>query len=116
MSKVAEILAQMAQNAGQAARYRGAIIGGTIEQAAALPQQIYDDKQHQQDVNLRRAAVQQQMQLEAAHGARENAAAQRQIGLDAHAKTAQDAADLKEQALKGIIGAGFEKDQSAQRI
>ncbi len=103
----------MAQNAGQAARARGMIIGGTIDNVAQLPTQIYADRQRQQQLDLHTAQVNQQMQLEQAHGQREQAAANRQTGLDARAKTAQDAADLKEQALKGIIGAGFEKDPSA---
>ncbi len=112
MSKVAEILAQMAQNAGQAALRRGAIIGGTIAQAADVPAQIYTDRQYQQQLDLHKAQVQQQMGLEAARGAREQATAARQVGLDKRAQTAQDAADLKEQALKGIIGAGFTADPS----
>lgn len=110
MSKVAEILAQMAANAGQAARARGALIGGTIADVAQVPAQIIGDRQKQKELDLRTAQVQQQMQLEQARGARETAAATRQTGLDARADTAQNAADLKEQALKGIIGAGFAHD------
>lgn len=113
MSKVAEILSRMAENAGAASLRRGAIIGGTVEQLANLPQQIYSDRQHQQELDLHRQQVQQQISLEQARGGREAAAAQRQVGLDKRADTAQNAADLKEQALKGIIGAGFEKDPAS---
>jgi hypothetical protein len=110
VSKVAEILSLMAANAGQAALRRGAIIGGTVAQAADIPAQIYSDRQYQQNLDLHRAQVQQQMDLERSRGVREEAAATRQAGLDARANTAQNAADLKEQALKGIIGAGFAAD------
>lgn len=105
MSKVAEILAQMAQNAGQAALRRGAIIGGTVAQAADVPAQIYTDRQYQQQLDLHKAQVQQQMGLEAARGQRETAAAAHQTAADA--RTAQT-----EQHLNTIIGAGFTADPS----
>lgn len=110
MSRVSDILAQMAANAGYAARARGAILGSTVANVSQLPEQIIGDRQRQRELDLHAAQVEQQIQLEQARGSRESAAAQRQTGLDARAQTAQDAADLKEHALKGIIGAGFAAD------
>ncbi len=105
MSRVSEILEQMAQNAGQAALRRGALIGGAIDQAGQIPAQYFADKQRQQALDLHTAQVNQQMGLEQARASRENQ-------VNARADTAQNAADLKEAALKGIIGAGFAADPS----
>lgn len=109
-SRVADILERMAQNAGDAALRRGALIAGTVQQAGQIPAQYYAEQDRKRFEDLHAAQVQQQMGLEAARGTREAAQATRQSGLDARANTAQDAADLKEKALKGIIGAGFETD------
>jgi hypothetical protein len=105
MSKVAEILSEMAQNAGQAALRRGAIIGGTIEQAANIPAQYAADMDRKKLEDLHAAQVQQQMGLEAARGQRETQLATSQAAKDA--KDAQTASHLN-----AIIGAGFQADPS----
>ncbi len=102
----------MARNAGRVQLQRGQILGDTINQAAQIPRQYYADQDAQRQEALKRLQVQQQMQLEQARAGREDAAAQRQAGLDAKAETAQNAADMKEAATKQLISAGFSKDPS----
>ncbi len=90
----------MAQNVGNAALRRGAFIGNAVSDVASIPAQYYANQDRQRLLDLHTSQVQQQMSLEQARANRENQ-------VNARADTAQNAADMKEQALKGIISAGF---------
>lgn len=84
---VASILEAMAANAGRAQLARGALIGNTISQAAAIPGQILDDREKDQI----RQAAQDRLNAQDARGA---AADER-----GKAKDARDAAQqVKDQA------------------
>ena len=107
---VASILQALAENAGRAQLQRGALIGGAVEDIGSLPARYLAGQDQKRIEALKTAQVSQQIALEQARGEREAAQAQRQVGLDQRAMTAQDAADMKEAALKQGIGAGFAKD------
>lgn len=97
---VAQILEEMAQNAGNAARSRGAIYGNVIAAASQVPGQILDDRERQQVLD----AQKQRLANQDARGAAQDA---RQAASDARDQ-AQQQADLKKQtALKAGIAAGF---------
>lgn len=97
---VADILQQMAENAGRAQLRRGALIGNTIAQAAAVPGQILDDRE-KHALLLRQQAMQ-----DATAGYAKNAddrATRDQAMQDAAARTAVET----KAALQAGIKAGF---------
>ncbi len=78
MSRVTDILEQMAANAGQAARYRGALIGNAVDAVGNIPADVAAARDKQRIEAQRTAQVQQQMGLAAAQGARETVTAGQQ--------------------------------------
>ena len=78
MSRVTDILEQMAANAGQAARYRGALIGNAVDAVGNIPADVAAARDKQRLEAQRTGQVQQQMQLAAAQGARETVTAGQQ--------------------------------------
>lgn len=97
---VADILEQMAQNAGRSQLLRGALIGNTIAGAAAVPGQILDDREKQQLLTEQRARL-------AAQDARGVAQDQRQAAADARDQAGQAETLKKQTALRAGIAAGF---------
>jgi hypothetical protein len=90
MSSVSAILQQMAENASRAQLQRGAILGSTIAQAANVPTQIMDDREHQRLLD--------------AENARRNSQDARAAGQDKR----QADADARDQA-KALADAAHEK-------
>lgn len=74
---VAQILEEMAQNAGNAARSRGAIYGNLIAGASQVPGQILDDRERQQVLDAQKQRLANQDARGAAQDARQAAADQR---------------------------------------
>ncbi len=101
---------ELARSKGRAVRDRGSAIADVVGGVAQAPAQYYAGRDEQRARELRQSQIQQQIALEQSRGQREEAQAQRQLGLDTRAQTAQDAADMKEKALKDLIGTGFADD------
>lgn len=109
---VAQILEEMAQNAGNAARSRGAIYGNLIAGASQVPGQILDDRERQAALDRRNA------QLDAQAGYARDAA-NRAATKDAQdqaqqAKAAKDAATAHE-IIKAYT-AGTPNDPSTNNL
>jgi hypothetical protein len=95
---VADLLSQMAANAGRTQLARGALIGNAISSIAAVPGQILDDREKQQIVAAQQARLNAQDARGAAADARGTAkdardAAQAQKDAADEAKKAQDRED-----------------------
>lgn len=97
---VASILAQMAENAGRAQRERGALIGGTISDAAQVPAQIMADRQ--KAALLARQQAAQDAQLRFAGNADARAGSDQRMQEEALQREQE-----KQNVLKAGIAAGF---------
>src|SRR6267378_401591 len=97
---VETILQALAESSGRAALQRGAILGGTIQQIAALPQQIHDDREHA-------ALVQQQQDRLKAQDARAAAQDQRQAAADARDQAKAQQAEQERQDRGAIMATGL---------
>ena len=98
---VADILEQMAQNAGRAQLQKGAIYGHLVSQAGAIPGQIYDDQRRQ-------ALVDDEARRRNAQDARAAAQDTRQAASDAQNVADRQAAAQEKQDRSAIMGAGLD--------
>lgn len=97
---VETILQALAESSGRAALNRGAILGGTIQQIAALPQQIHDDREHQRQVALANLNTSEGIRLRQAQEQRDIAATAHQTKMDARE-------EQKQEALRSGVAAGW---------
>lgn len=97
---VETILQALAESSGRAALNRGAILGGTVQQLAALPQQIYDDREHQRQVALANLTAAENIRLRQAQEQRDIAATAHQTKMDARE-------EQKQEALRTGVAAGW---------
>jgi hypothetical protein len=97
---VADILSQLAANAGRTQRIKGAIYGNLVNDAANVPGQIINDHERQQLIDEERARRN-------AQDARNVAQDQRQQAADAREQAAQAEAAKRQNVLRAGIAAGF---------
>lgn len=98
---VADILSQLAENAGRREIRRGAYLGSAIESAAALPGQILDDRAQQRLLDEQRAR-------QRAMDARGVAQDARQAAADTRDQAKAQEAEQERQDRRAIIGAGLD--------
>jgi hypothetical protein len=102
---VADILQEMAQNAGRVQQQRGALIGQTIAGLSAVPGQILDDRERQAVLDANRARqAQQDAYARDTHD--------RQVASDARDQAAAVAEQTKQTVLRGAIAAGWSGDDT----